>query len=149
MNDDKSSSGHAGATKFNIRLGPDSDGTGARLYRQYAELLYTLTFPPGAAERFCFQSVTYQLPRAAIASVESVAQTLNRGPAEIARGGGDQILIWLQVEGESDVIYAGREGKLRPGHVVVLAYARDIFVRAPDFASIYVMIERKMVPPAF
>jgi AraC-like DNA-binding protein len=81
--------------------------------------------------------------------VESVAQTLSRGPAEIARGGGDQILIWLQVSGESDVNYAGREGKLRPGDVAVLDYAREIFVQAPDFASIYVMIERNMVPQAF
>ena len=149
MSDDQSSSGHVGVTKFDIRLGPDADGTGVKLYRQYTELLYALTFPPGAAERFRFHSITYQLPRAAIASVESVAQTLDRGPAEIARGGGDQFLIWLQVKGESDVVYAGREGKLRPGYVAILDYAREIFVHAPDFASIYVMIERKMVPPAF
>jgi AraC-like DNA-binding protein len=149
MNDDQSSSGQTGVPKFDIRLGPDTDGTGAALYRRYTELLYTLTFSPEAAARFRFHSLTYQLPRAAIASVESVAQTLNRGPAEIARGGGDQILIWVQVSGESDVNYAGREGKLRPGNVVVLDYSREIFVRAPDFASIYVMIERNMVPPAF
>ena len=139
----------ADVPKYDIRIGPDTDGAAARLYRQFTELLYTLTFPPGAAARFCFHSVTYQFPRAAIASVESVAQTLNRGPAEIARGGGDQILIWLQVSGESDVNYAGREGRIRPGDVVILDYTREIFVRAPDFASIYVMIERKMVPPAF
>jgi AraC-like DNA-binding protein len=139
----------ADVPKYDIRIGPDTDGAAARLYRQFTELLYTLTFPPGAAARFCFHSVTYQFPRAAIASVESVAQTLNRGPAEIARGGGDQILIWLQVSGESDVNYAGREGRIRPGDVVILDYTREIFVRAPDFASIYVMIERNMVPPAF
>jgi AraC-like DNA-binding protein len=149
MSDDQSSAGHADVPKHDIRIGPDTDGAAARLYRQFTELLYTLTFPPGAADRFRLRSVTYQLPRAAIASVESVAQTLNRGPAEIARGGGDQILIWLQVSGESDVNYAGREGKLRPGDVAILDYTREIFVRAPDFASIYVMIERNMVPPAF
>ena len=65
------------------------------------------------------------------------------------RFGGDQILIWVQVSGESDVNYAGRDGKLRPGDVAILDYAREIFVRAPDFASIYVMIERSMVPSAF
>src|SRR5579871_6181808 len=107
MNDGQPSSGHVAVPKFDIRLGPDADGTGAKHYRQFAELLYTLTFPPGAAERFRFHSLTYQLPRAAIASVESVAQTLTRGPAEIARGGGDQMLIWLQVSGESDVNYSG------------------------------------------
>ena len=92
--------------------------------------------------------MTYQLPRAAIASVDSVAQTLSRGPAEIARGG-DQLLIWVQVSGESNANYAGRERKLRPGDVVILDYAREIFVRASDFAAIYVMIERNMVPSAF
>jgi hypothetical protein len=120
MNDEQSSSGRAGVPKFDIRLGPDADGKGALQYRQLTELLYTLTFPPGAEARFRLHSVMYQLPRAAIASVESVAQTLSRGSAEIARGGGDQILIWLQVSGESDVNYAGREGKLRPGDVAVL-----------------------------
>ena len=80
--------------KFDIRLGPDTDGTAAGHYRRFTELLYTLSFPPGAAARFRFHSLTYQLPRAAIASVESVAQTLDRGPAEIARGGGDQILVF-------------------------------------------------------
>src|SRR5580692_546481 len=149
MNDEQSSSGHAGHPEFDIRISPDAGGTGAMQYRQLTALLDTLTFAPGAAARFFYRSVTYQLPRAAVASAESVAQTLSRGPAEIARGGGDQILIWLQVSGESDVNYAGREGKLRPGDVVVLDYERDIFVRAPDFASIFVMIERNMVPPVF
>jgi AraC-like DNA-binding protein len=143
------SSSNAGVPKLHIQLGPDTDGTAAALYRQFTELLYTLTFAPGAEARFRYHSVTYQFPRAAVASAESVAQTLSRGPAEIARGGGNQILIWLQVSGESDVNYAGREGKLRPGDVVVLDYERDIFVRAPDFASIFVMIERNMVPPVF
>jgi AraC-like DNA-binding protein len=140
--------GRAGVPKYDMRLGPDTDGAALVLYRQFIELLYTLTFPPEAIARFRFHSMTYQLPRAAVASVESVAQTLSRGPAEIARGG-NQFLIWVQLSGESDVNYAGREHKLRPGDVVILDYARDIFVRAPDFASIYVMIERNMVPPAF
>ena len=148
MNEDQSSFGHVGVPKYDMRLGPDTDGAAVALYRQYTELLYALTFPPGGAARFRFNSVTYQLPRAAVASVESVAQTLSRGPAEIARGG-DQLLIWVQVSGESNANYAGRERKLRPGDVVILDYAREIFVRAPDFAAIYVMIERNMVPPVF
>jgi len=148
MSEDQSSSGRVGVPKYDMRLGPDTDGTAIATYRQYIELLYTLTFPPEAIARFCFGSVMYQLPRGAIARVESVAQTLSRGPAEIGRGG-DQILIWVQISGESDAKYAGRECKLCPGDVVILDYAREIFVRAPDFASIYVMIERNMVPPVF
>ena len=45
MNDLSSSS--AGVPKLHIRLGPDTDGTAAALYRQFTELLYTLTFAPG------------------------------------------------------------------------------------------------------
>jgi AraC-like DNA-binding protein len=148
MNEDQSSSGLVGVPKYDQRLGPDTDGTAMATYRQYIEMLYTLTFPPEAADRFRFSSVFYQLPRAAVARVESVAQTLSRGPAEIARGT-NQLLIWVQLSGESDANYAGRPCKLCPGDVVILDYTREIFVRAPDFASIYVMIERNMVPPAF
>jgi AraC-like DNA-binding protein len=144
----ESSSGCRSVPKYDMHLGPDTDGAALATYRQYIEMLYTLTFAPEAAARFWFRAVTYQLPRAAIARTESVAQTLDRGPAEIARGG-DQLLIWVQVSGESDAIYAGRACKLRPGDIVILDYAREIFVRAPDFVSFYVMIERKMVPPIF
>jgi AraC-like DNA-binding protein len=143
---DQPSSSHV--PKYDMRLGPDSDGKAAATYRQFTEMLYTLTFAPGSVERFHFHAVTYQLPRAAVSSTASVAQTLDRGPTEIARGT-DQILIWVQVSGESEANYAGRPCTLRPGDVVILDYAREIFVEAPDFASYYVMIERKMVPPVF
>jgi hypothetical protein len=52
MNEDQSSSGHVGVSKYDMRLGPDSDGAAVALYRQYTELLYTLTFPPGARPVF-------------------------------------------------------------------------------------------------
>src|ERR1700753_364714 len=144
MSDDQSSPDKAAIPKYDMRLGPDDDGTALATYRQFIALLYQFELPAEAAARFYFGSVVYQLPRAAVSTVESVAQTLDRGPAEIARGG-DQLLIWVQVKGESDANYAGRECKLRPGDVVVLDYAREIFVRAPDFASFYVMIGRNMV----
>jgi AraC-like DNA-binding protein len=143
------SSGLASVPKYDIRIGPDTDGAAHAQYRQYIELLYSVSFPPEAMAGFRYSSVMYQLPRAAIATVESVAQTLSRGPAEIARGGGDQFLIWIQISGESDASYAGRPCKLRPGDVVILDYTREIFVQAPDFAAIFVMIERNMAPPAF
>ena len=48
--------------------------------------------------------MTYQLPHAVLARVELVAQTLSRGPDEIARGG-DQLVIYVQVDGELDATY--------------------------------------------
>src|ERR1700744_3695770 len=75
---DQPSSSHV--PKYDMRLGPDSDGKAAATYRQFTEMLYTLTFAPGSVERFHFHAVTYQLPRAAVSSTASVAQTLDRGP---------------------------------------------------------------------
>ena len=43
----------AGAVpKFDMRLGPDQDGTALAAYRQNIELLYRLDFTPEAAARF-------------------------------------------------------------------------------------------------
>jgi AraC-like DNA-binding protein len=131
-----------------MRLGPDPDGAALAHYRQNIELLYQLDIASETAARFWSHAVTYQLPHAVLASVESVAQTLSRGPAEIARGG-DQYVIYLQVSGELDATYAGRPRKIRPGDVAIIDYSREIVSRTTDFAIIYLMVARDMVPPLF
>jgi AraC-like DNA-binding protein len=143
---DQVSSASTGTPKFDMRLGPDGDGAALAAYRQNIGLLYNVDFTPEAAARFFSRAVTYQLPTAMFASVESVAQTLTRGPAEIARGG-DQFLIYVQVEGELDADYAGRERKIRPGDVALVDYSREIVSRATDFRIMYVMVARDRVPP--
>jgi len=90
--EDEAPSGAAGVPKYDMRLGPDMDGKALAAYRQNIELLYQLDFTPEAAARFRSHAVTYQLPGAVLARVESVAQSLRRGPPEIARGG-DQLLV--------------------------------------------------------
>lgn len=92
--------------------------------------------------------MTYQLPHAVLARVESVAQTLVRGATEIARGG-DQFTLYAQVEGELDAAYAGRERKIRAGDVAIIDYSREIESRSSDFAIMYLMVPRDMVPPLF
>jgi len=131
--------------KFDMRLGPDSDGTALAFYRQNIEILYQLELEADAAARFSSHAVTYQLPHAVFAKVESVAQTLRRGPEEIARGG-DQLLLHVQVTGELDSVYGGRACKVRPGDVVLLDYSREIESRATDFSLMYLMVARDMVP---
>jgi AraC-like DNA-binding protein len=92
--------------------------------------------------------VTWQLPQAVLARVESVAQTLERGPGEIARGG-DQLVIYLQMKGELEARYGGRARSVRAGDVVILDYAQDTVSEATDFAIIYLMIPRDRAPPLF
>jgi AraC-like DNA-binding protein len=129
-------------------LGPDSDGSALAAYRQNVELLYRLEFAPDAAARFHAHAVTYQLPHAVLASVESVAQTMRRGPDEIARGG-DQIVLHAMVAGEVDAVYGGRAHRVCPGDVAVIDYTGEIESRATDFSIIYLMVARDMVPPQF
>jgi hypothetical protein len=136
----------AGAPKFDQRLAPDADGVALAAYRQSMELIYSVDFTVEAAARFFFRGMTYQLPTAVFADLASVAQTLSRGPAEIARQG-DQFLIYAQIEGEIDADYAGHERKIRPGDVVMVDYSREIHSRATDFRMMYLMVARDRVPP--
>lgn len=136
----------ASAAKFEMRLGPDDDGTALAIYRQSIQLIYSIDVTPEAAARFSFGGVTYQLPTAVFADLTSVAQTLSRGPAEIALRG-DQFLIFAQIEGELDADYAGRQQTVRPGDVVLIDYSREILCRATDFRMMYVMVARDRVPP--
>ena len=117
-------------------------------YRQNIELLYKLDFAPEAAARFWSHAITYQLPNAVLASVELVAQSLTRGPAEIARGG-DQFVLYAQVKGELDAAYAGRERNIRPGDIVIIDYSREIVSQVTDFGLMYLMVPREAVPPLF
>jgi AraC-like DNA-binding protein len=131
-----------------MRLGPDMDGTALAAYRQNVELLYRLEFTADAAARFRSHAVTYQLPGAVLARVESVAQSLRRGPAEIARGG-DQLVVYAQVSGELEAAYGGRPRRLRPGDVAILDYARETASRSTDFVMFYLMVARDMAPALF
>jgi AraC-like DNA-binding protein len=140
--------GLASVPKFDMRLGPDTDGAALAAYCQNVGLLYRLDFGPDAAARFWSHALTYMLPHAVLAGVESVAQTLHRGPEEIARGG-DQFVLYAQVEGELDAVYAGVERQIRPGDVAIIDYSRAIESRSTDFRIIYLMVPRDAVPPLF
>ena len=140
--------GLASVPKFEMQLGPDTDGAALAAYRQNIELLYRLELEPEDAARFWSRAITYMLPQTVFARVQSVAQTLRRGPAEIARGG-DQICLYAQVEGELDAVYDGKARKLRAGDVAVIDYSRELESRATDFHIMYVMVPRSSVRRQF
>ncbi len=137
----------SGVPKFEMRLGPDQDGSALAAYRQNIELLYRLDLSADAAANFYSYALTYQLPRAVLARVESVAQSLTRGPDEIARGG-DQIVLYAQVRGELEGSYARRPRSLRPGDVAIIDYSREIVSQVTDFEIFYLLVPRDSVPPA-
>jgi AraC-like DNA-binding protein len=138
--------GTASVPKFDMRLGPDTDGQALAAYRQNVELLYRLEFAAEDAARFYSRATTYMLPRAMLARVESVAQTLRRGPEEIARGG-DQITLFVLTGGALESVYGERERTVAVGDVVIIDYACEIESRSSDFSMIYLMMPRDAVPP--
>jgi AraC-like DNA-binding protein len=144
---DAASAGAASVPKFDMRLGPDTDGTALAAYRQNVGLLYRLEFEPEDAARFYARATTYMLPRAVLARVESVAQTLRRGPDEIARGG-DQISLFVLTRGALESVYGERERKVTLGDVVIIDYACEIESRSGDFGMVYLMMPRDSVPPS-
>jgi AraC-like DNA-binding protein len=129
-----------------MRLGPDTDGQALAAYRQNVELLYRLEFAAEDAARFYSRATTYMLPQAVLARVESVAQTLRRGPDEIARGG-DQISLFVLTSGVLESVYGERERKVSAGDVVIIDYACEIESRSSEFSMIYLMMPRDAVPP--
>ena len=138
--------GAAGVPKFDMRLGPDTDGHAIAAYRQNIELLYRPEFAPEDAARFYSRATTYMLPHAVLARVESVAQTLRRGPDEIARGG-DQISLFVLTSGAVEAVYGERERRVSAGDVVIIDYACEIESRSSDFGMIYLVMPREAVPP--
>jgi AraC-like DNA-binding protein len=133
--------------KFDMRLGPDTDGQALAAYRQNVELLYRLEFAAEDAARFFSRATTYMLPHAVLARVDSVAQTLRRGPEEIAKGG-DQISLFVLISGALESLYGERERKISPGDVVIIDYACEIESRSSDFGMIYLVTPRDAAPPS-
>ena len=56
-------------------------------------------------------------------ALSGTAFTMTRGPAVVARGG-DQLLIILQLEGSVDTDYAGQRGRREAGDIAISDYAR-------------------------
>jgi AraC-like DNA-binding protein len=119
-----------------------------RAFRDSLAHLYTLSLPdPLEEERFTLSSRTYATPRAIVMHCKGTAFIMTRGPALVARGA-DQLLILLQIEGSVDSDYAGRRGRREPGDVEIIDYARPLHSMATDYVNLIIHLSRESVPAA-
>ena len=111
--------------------GMDSNPQGAfgprfwQAFRDTVTHIYDAVSLPDPSEeaRFTLSTRTYPTPRATLMRCQGTAFTMTRGPAMVARGG-DQLLILLQLEGSVDTDNAGQRGRREPGDIAISDYAR-------------------------
>ena len=125
---------------------------GPRLWQAFRDSLlhlYTVLLPvPSEEARFTLSTRTYPTPRAILMRTQGTAFTMTRGPTLIARGGADQLIIVLQVEGSCDTDCAGRRGRIEPGDVSIIDYARLFHSATTDYVNLIVHVSRESVPAA-
>ena len=103
--------------------------SGTRFWQAFrdsvAHIYDTVSLPDPLEEaRFTLTTRTYSTPRAVLMRCQGTAFIMTRGPAMVARGGADQLLILLQLEGSVDTDYAGRRARREAGDVEIIDYAR-------------------------
>jgi AraC-like DNA-binding protein len=111
--------------------------------------LYTVSLShPSEEERFGFSTRTYAMPQAVLMRCRGTAFIMTRGPALIARGA-DQLLILLQVEGSVDTDYGGgQRARRQAGDVEIVDYARPLHSVATDYENLMLVLARESVPAA-
>jgi AraC-like DNA-binding protein len=108
----------------------------------------TVSLPDPAEEaRFTLSTRTYPTPRAILMRCQGTAFIMTRGPALVARGA-DQLLILLQCEGSCDTDCGGRRGRLEAGDVAIFDYARPFHSVVTDYVNLMVVLSRESVPAA-
>jgi AraC-like DNA-binding protein len=148
---------HENVEDFSPKLrGMDSNPHGAfgprfwQAFRQTVAHLYDNVSLPDPAEeaRFTLSTRTYPTPHAMLMRCQGTAFTMTRGPAQIVRGGADQLMILLQLEGTVETDYAGRRAKREPGDIDIVDYARPFHSAATDYANLMIVLVRESVPAA-
>ncbi len=136
--------------------GMDSNPQGAfgprfwQAFRDAVMHLYdTVALPdPSEEARFTLSSRTYATPRAVLMRSQGTAFTMTRGPALVARGGADQLLILLQLEGSVETDYAERRTRRDAGDIEIIDYARPFRSAATDYANLMIVLPRESAPVA-
>ena len=142
--------GDAGASpKLRGLDGNPHGAVGPRVWQALRDTLshlYTLSLPaPSEEARFTLSTQTYPTPRAVLRRCQGTAFTMTRGPALVARGG-DQLLIYLQIEGSCDTDAAGRRGRITPGDVSIIDHARPYHSAGTDYVNLGIVLRRESVP---
>jgi len=135
--------------------GMDSNPQGAfgprfwQAFRDTVTHIYDAVSLPDPSEeaRFTLSTRTYPTPRAILMRCQGTAFTMTRGPAMVARGG-DQLLILLQLEGSVDTDNAGQRGRREPGDIAISDYARPFHAVATDYVNLMLVLPRESVPAA-
>ena len=135
--------------------GMDSNPQGAfgprfwQAFRDTVTHIYDAVSLPDPSEeaRFTLSTRTYPTPRAILMRCQGTAFTMTRGPAMVARGG-DQLLILLQLEGSVDTDNAGQRGRREPGDIAISDYARPFHAAATDYVNLMLVLPRECVPAA-
>lgn len=110
--------------------------------------IYALSLPaPSEEARFTLATRTYQTPRAILMRSQGTAFIMTRGPALVARSP-DQLLIYLEIEGSCDNDWAGRRGRVQPGDVQIVDYARPFHSVTTDYSNLILILARESVPAA-
>ncbi len=124
--------------------------SGPQFWKNFREILahlYTLSLPDSSEEaRFTFSTRTYPTSRAILMRTQGTAFTMSRGPALIARGSADQVIIYLQLEGSCDADCAGRRHRMQPGDIQIVDYARPFHSASTDYANLMVHLTRESLP---
>jgi len=126
---------------------------GARFWQAFRETvahLYDTVSLPSLSEeaRFTLSTRTYPMPHAVLMRCQGTAFTMTRGPAQIARGGADQLMILLQLEGSVETDYAGRRARREPGDVDIVDYTRPFHSAATDYLNLMIVLVRESAPAA-
>jgi AraC-like DNA-binding protein len=135
--------------------GMDSNPQGAfgprfwQAFRDAVTHIYDAVSLPAPSEeaRFTLSTRTYPTLRATLMRCQGTAFTMTRGPAMVARGG-DQLLILLQLEGSVDTDNAGQRGRREPGDIAISDYARPFHAAATDYVNLMLVLPRESVPAA-
>ncbi len=118
---------------------------GAKFWQAFRDTvvhLYTLSLPdPSEEARFTVATRTFPTPRAILMSCQGTAFTMTRGPALVARGV-DQVLILVQREGVCESDCSGRRLRIEPGDVAIFDYARPFRSAVTDYKNLMVILAR-------
>jgi AraC-like DNA-binding protein len=117
-------------------------------FRDAVAHLHTVSLPdPSEEARFGLSTRTYATPQAMLMRCRGTAFTMTRGPALIAPGA-DQLLIMLQIEGSVDRNCAGRRMRIEAGDVAITDYTRPSHSVATDYENLLIVVARDSVPTA-
>jgi AraC-like DNA-binding protein len=117
-----------------------------RAFRDTFAHIYTLSLPaPSEEARFTLSTRTYHMPSAILMRSQGTAFIMARGPALVARQA-DQLLIYLELEGSCDNVWAGRSGRVEPGDIQIVDYAQPFHSVTTDYANLILILARDSVP---